>query len=168
MYILIQCSECLALFLHFLVENIHLPFLINHFRAFFFLVAYLLTALTWVIIPPLWSNPVIPILSAVPLQEFFRWLYYKMLKWDEFVADHVSTHPFKLHVIVCLMYRVQYRMFLKGTEPFLLPHGTSLIEAINLAACVPSLKCTTIVMWCGQYHSESQPHDRKCTATHQN
>ena len=32
---------------------------------------------------------------------------------------------------------------------------------------VPSLKGTTIVMWCGQYHSKSQQHDRKCTATHQ-
>ena len=32
---------------------------------------------------------------------------------------------------------------------------------------VPSLKGTTIVTWCGQYHSKSQQHDRKCTATHQ-
>ena len=31
---------------------------------------------------------------------------------------------------------------------------------------VPSLKDTTIVRWCGQYHSKSQQHDRKCTATH--
>ena len=32
---------------------------------------------------------------------------------------------------------------------------------------VPSLKGTTRVMWCGQYLSKSQQHDRKCTATHQ-
>ena len=32
---------------------------------------------------------------------------------------------------------------------------------------VPSLKGTIIVMWCGQYHSKSQQHDGKCTATHQ-
>ena len=58
-----------------------LPFLLVHcHRAFFFLVAYLLTALTWVVVPPLWIMPDIPILFAVPLQELFRWLSYKMLK----------------------------------------------------------------------------------------
>ena len=31
---------------------------------------------------------------------------------------------------------------------------------------VPSLKGTTTVMWCGQYHSKSQQHDKKCTAKH--
>jgi anterior pharynx defective protein 1 len=48
--------------------------------AFYYLVAYLLTALTWLVVPWLWNIPIIPLFFGAPLQELFRWLYYRTLK----------------------------------------------------------------------------------------
>ena len=68
-------------------------------RAFYYLVAYLLTALTWLVVPWLWNIPIIPLFFGAPLQELFRWLYYRTLKWVwGSVCTYVCTY---IHMYVC-------------------------------------------------------------------
>ena len=55
---------------------------------------------------------------------------------------------------------VPSRLFLKGTEPLLLPYEASLRLYTWHCTLLERRIPLYVVMWCGQYHSKSQQHDR--------
>ena len=52
------------------------------FSAFFWLLALLVSSLIWIIVIPLKDTPAFTLPLSVILQELFRWLYFKLLKYE--------------------------------------------------------------------------------------